>query len=69
MTTTALPAPAVRRPLTVRLVDMPFASSRRPSIQLGLLQAILARRGIAARTVHLNLELAQRLGWERYEAL
>ena len=69
MTTTALPAPAVRRPLTVRLVDMPFASSRRPSIQLGLLQAILARRGTAARTVHLNLELAQRLGWDRYEAL
>jgi ribosomal peptide maturation radical SAM protein 1 len=57
------------RPLQVAFVDMPFASSRRPSIQLGLLQAILAREGMPARTLYLNLELAAVLGWETYESL
>src|SRR5215203_6070866 len=50
-------------------VNMPFASSRRPSIQLGLLQAILTRHAISATSIYFNLELGASLGWERYETL
>ncbi|HEX8846366.1 MAG TPA: RiPP maturation radical SAM C-methyltransferase [Pyrinomonadaceae bacterium] len=53
----------------VALVNMPFASSRRPSIQLGLLQAILAERGIHATSIYFNLEFGAFLGWESYESL
>jgi ribosomal peptide maturation radical SAM protein 1 len=55
--------------LRVALVNMPFGSARRPSIQLGLLQAILARRGIHAASHYLNLRFGARLGWERYETI
>src|SRR5262245_27836186 len=51
----------------VALVNMPFASSRYPSIQLGLLQAILARHHIAATTHYFNLRFGARLGWEVFE--
>jgi ribosomal peptide maturation radical SAM protein 1 len=51
----------------VALVNMPFASSRYPSIQLGLLKAILARRQIAARAYHFNLRFGALLGWEVFE--
>ena len=57
------------RPLRVALVNMPFSSARFPSIQLGLLQSILARRGIPATSHYLNLEFAARIGWKRYEWL
>jgi ribosomal peptide maturation radical SAM protein 1 len=58
-------------PATLRVcfVDMPFASSRRPSIQLGLLQAILSKEEVPATSAYLNLELGAALGWEPYEAL
>ena len=55
--------------MRVALVNMPFGSTRYPSMQLGLLQAILARRGISAKTQYLNLEFAARAGWEQYEWL
>jgi ribosomal peptide maturation radical SAM protein 1 len=58
-----------RRTLRVALVNMPFGSTRYPSIQLGLLQAILERRGFSAASHYLNLRFAARIGWERYEAL
>lgn len=48
---------------------MPVASTRYPSVSLGLLQAILERRGIAADTHYLNLRFAARIGWQPYEAL
>ncbi|MGH2603912.1 MAG: RiPP maturation radical SAM C-methyltransferase, partial [Dehalococcoidia bacterium] len=51
----------------VALVYMPFASSRYPSIQLGLLQAILARHQISATTHYFNLRFGARLGWEVFE--
>ncbi|MGH2583968.1 MAG: RiPP maturation radical SAM C-methyltransferase [Dehalococcoidia bacterium] len=57
------------RPLRVALVNMPFASTRYPSIQLGLMQSILRRHGIDAETHYLNLRFAHQLGWERYEVL
>jgi ribosomal peptide maturation radical SAM protein 1 len=56
-------------PLRVALVNMPFASTRYPSIQLGLLQAILTDRGIPTVTHYLNLNFAARIGWMLYENL
>jgi ribosomal peptide maturation radical SAM protein 1 len=55
--------------LRLALVNMPFATTRYPSIQLGLLQALAARCGIPATTYYLNLHFAQRIGWEFYEFL
>ena len=65
------PAPlSAKRPaLRVALVNMPFSSSRFPSMQIGLLQSILADRGIYATAHYLNLEFAARVGWNLYEAL
>lgn len=65
------PEPRERRgaPPAVALVEMPFRSTRYPSVQLGLLQATLARHGIRASTVYLNLCFARRIGWEAYESL
>ncbi|HWN11482.1 MAG TPA: RiPP maturation radical SAM C-methyltransferase [Pyrinomonadaceae bacterium] len=53
----------------VGLVNMPFASSRRPSIQLGLLQAILAGYDIPAASIYFNLDFGSLIGWEKYESL
>jgi ribosomal peptide maturation radical SAM protein 1 len=67
------PLPAVglsrRRALRVALVNMPFSSLRFPSIQVGLLQSILAERGISATAHYLNLEFAARIGWKFYDTL
>lgn len=57
--------PSVR----VALVNMPFASARRPSIQCGLLKAVLAREGHAVDVLYLNLELAVELGEDRYKKI
>ena len=57
------------RPPRVALVNMPFTTSRSPSVQLGLLQATLGRAGIPATSWYFNLELAHQLGWQRYEIL
>jgi ribosomal peptide maturation radical SAM protein 1 len=51
------------------LVAMPFASSKRPSIQLGLLKAIVAAYGFPTTTLHLNLDFAAQIGLVAYEAL
>src|SRR5829696_2351074 len=53
----------------VALVNMPFSTSRSPSIQLGLLQALLHRHGISATSLYFNLELGEALGWDIYEVL
>ncbi|MFJ2866010.1 RiPP maturation radical SAM C-methyltransferase [Kitasatospora sp. NPDC087314] len=64
-----LDPPAARRQIRLALVNMPFASSRRPSIQLGLLRAVLGLDGVRAESFYFNLELGAAIGWERYEAL
>ena len=46
---------------------MPFTTARYPSIQLGLLQAILAEHDFTATTHYFNLSYGARLGWEVYE--
>jgi ribosomal peptide maturation radical SAM protein 1 len=49
------------------LVTMPYASLTRPSIALGLLQAILAADGITATVAPANLWFAEAVGLHRYE--
>ena len=53
----------------VVLVSMPFMVADRPSIQLGLLKAITAGYGYAARTLHASLDFAHRIGSETYRSL
>ncbi len=53
----------------VALVNMPFVSIYRPSLQLGLLRAIADRHGFPATTFHLNLDFAQQIGPKLYEQL
>ena len=53
----------------VALVNMPFTTSRTPSIQLGLLQAILNSKNIDATSFYFNLKLGAVLGWDVYEVL
>jgi ribosomal peptide maturation radical SAM protein 1 len=60
-----MPPPALR----VALVNAPFTSSRSPSIQIGLLQAILNCREIPAKSFYFNLQLGAVLGWEIYDVL
>jgi ribosomal peptide maturation radical SAM protein 1 len=51
------------------LVNMPFASSTRPSIQLGLLSAIVRVAGFPVDTHYFNLDLASELSPALYERL
>lgn len=53
----------------VFLVCMPFMDDRRPSLQIGLLQAIAEAHGFAAHTLHANLDFAAGLGVGRYRLL
>jgi ribosomal peptide maturation radical SAM protein 1 len=57
------------RRLRTALVNMPFVSTLRPSVQLGLLKAIGERRGYPIDTFHLNLDFCAQLGSRAYEAL
>ncbi|MFI7371965.1 RiPP maturation radical SAM C-methyltransferase [Actinoplanes sp. NPDC049668] len=61
--------PRLRAQWPVVLVTMPFMDADRPSIQLGLLAAILREHGFPAHTLHANLDFAARLGPERYHRL
>lgn len=51
------------------LVAMPFVLADRPSIQLGLLRAVGEARGFPVRTLHANLDFAERIGRDHYRAL
>lgn len=56
-------------PVRVALVNVPFASADRPSIQCGLLKAILERAGHPTEVLYLNLEMAAELGAKLYDDL
>jgi ribosomal peptide maturation radical SAM protein 1 len=56
-------------PLTLGLVSMPFASYRRPSLQIGLLAAICRRAGFPTSTHHLGVDFAARVGPVLYEVV
>ncbi|MCH9686811.1 MAG: RiPP maturation radical SAM C-methyltransferase [Deltaproteobacteria bacterium] len=63
------PVSGASKDLRIGLVNMPFSSSRRPSIQLGLLQALLEQRDIEVTSHYLNLEFAARVGWDVHDLL
>jgi ribosomal peptide maturation radical SAM protein 1 len=54
---------------SIVVVNMPFASARRPSLQAGLLKGLAERAGWRCSTLHLNLDFASLVGRERYELL
>lgn len=51
------------------LVSMPFQRADRPSIQIGLLKVVAEAHGFPVRTLHANLDFAQRIGVDRYAAV
>lgn len=53
----------------VCFVSMPYAAFQRPSMGLGLLQAILARDGISAVVAYANLWFAEQVGPNPYNML
>ncbi len=53
----------------VALVNMPFSSSKYPSIQLGTLSSLLKAHGIDVKSHHLYLHFAYQLGVPLYESL
>jgi ribosomal peptide maturation radical SAM protein 1 len=56
-------------PFRVALVCMPFYAALRPSIQIGLLQAIAQDAGFQTDSFHLNINLAAVLGLKSYNLL
>src|SRR5439155_526868 len=53
----------------VALVNMPFSSSKYPSIQVGTLASLLKSQGIGVKTYHLYLHFAYQIGPPLYEVL
>jgi ribosomal peptide maturation radical SAM protein 1 len=60
-------APA--RPMRIALVNMPWGLHDRPSIQCGLLKAVLAQHGHDVTVHYLNLDLAAALGSDIYRVV
>lgn len=54
-------------PADVCLVCMPYSDPERPSLALGLLQAVLIEGGIETRSIYANLIFCEELGVELYE--
>ena len=46
----------------VCLVNMPYADVVRPSLALGILQALLRESGVSAESVYANLIFAEEIG-------
>jgi len=57
------------KPTRIALVNMPWAAAVRPSIQCGLLKAILTRHGHTVDVHYLNAEMAAEMGAETYNTL
>ena len=53
----------------VALVNMPFSSSKYPSIQLGTLSALLKSKGVPVDCHHLNVRFAHKIGVPLYEMI
>ena len=64
LTRTVVPVSSSDAPIA--LVNMPFWSTVTPSIQLGVLKAVLAQRNIPATVYYLNLPLARIIGYAPY---
>lgn len=52
--------------IDIALINMPYSPLARPSLALGILQAILKRSGRSAKTLYGNLLFAEHLGIEDY---
>ena len=61
--------PAEGEAAPVALVTAPFGSILSPSIQLGLLKAVLAQHGIRTTVYYLNIPFARLVGYARYKIL
>ncbi|SLN72192.1 Radical SAM superfamily protein [Falsiruegeria litorea R37] len=55
--------------LSVAVICAPFFNVDCPSMQIGLMAAVATQAGARARTYHLNVDLAQRIGLDRYKVL
>ncbi len=55
--------------MKVALINMPFASRERPSIQLGILKSILNSLEVESDTFYFNREFAERIGHSSYYIL
>jgi ribosomal peptide maturation radical SAM protein 1 len=53
----------------IALVNPPFGAIFTPSIQLGLLKALCARDGLAVDDIYANVDFAQQLGIQLYNAV
>lgn len=60
---------ASQQPAQVALVNMPFSSSKYPSIQLGTLSTLLKSHGIGVDCHHLNVRFAHKIGPPLYERI
>ncbi len=49
------------------LVSMPYMPIERPSLALGILQAVLQHGGIAVATLHANIQWCEEIGLLRYD--
>jgi len=56
-------------PFRLALVCLPFATAKRPSVQIGLMRAIAEQAAFSVDSYHLNLDLAARLTPEIYHLL
>lgn len=52
--------------MRVALVNMPFAAADRPSLAIGLLQAVLRKHGFECTSKHYNILFSRLLGDEQY---
>lgn len=64
-----LPDRSVPVGLNIALVNMPWIPAERPSIQCGLLKALLVRQGHAVKTHYVNLHFAKCIGPLKYRQL
>jgi ribosomal peptide maturation radical SAM protein 1 len=55
--------------MRIALVNMPFAAADRPSLAIGLLQAMLRRNGFDCTSKHYNILLSRLLGEDDYHQL
>jgi ribosomal peptide maturation radical SAM protein 1 len=55
-----------KKPMSIALVNMPFAAAERPSIQCGLLKSLLTRSGYRVKTYYINLQFSKLIGPSNY---
>lgn len=60
----ANPLPLELRPVDLLLVSMPWATTTRPSIALGILDRLCDEAGVSSASIFPNLDLAARMGLE-----